>query len=130
MAISVATIRIIARCHPTEDRDKVAQAILSIFPDAVLEGEDPITGMGQSVENFAELLRKQKIRAAARATLARGVCGQTVRFSLNKQVATVGKASFSDEQQPLGAIDVEIEAEDIESTIADILADQDKEEIL
>jgi len=129
MAISVTAIRITARCHPTEDRDKVVQAILNIFPDAVLEGEDPVTGVGQSFERFAELLRRQKIRAAARATLARGVRGQTVSFSLNKQVVTVGKVSFSDEQQPLGAIDVEIESDDIESTIADILADQDKEEI-
>jgi len=127
MAISVPVIRITARCHPTEDRDKVAEAILKIFPDAVLEGDDPISGVGQSLENFSELLRKQRIRAAARASLVRGIRGQTVRFSLNKQVATVGKVSFSEEHQPLGSIEVEIEAPDIENAVADIIADPDKE---
>ena len=129
MAISVTVIRITARCHPTEDRDKVAEAILKIFPDAVLEGDDPISGVGQSLENFSELLRKQKIRAAARGALVRSIRDQTVRFSLNKQVATVGKVSFSEEHQPLGSIYVEIEAPDMKSTIADILADPDKEAV-
>lgn len=113
----MAEVKVTARCFPTEDRAKVVAAIANIFPDFVPEGADPIVGTAHSTEVFAELLRRQRIRSAARTVMRRSMSGNTVTFSLNKQVATVGKVSFSDEKHALGDLDVVISADDIEGLI-------------
>jgi len=112
--------RVVARCYPTEDRSKVIQAILSIFPDAVIEGDDEIIARTSSLEHFAELLQKQRIRSAARSALRRSMMPGSIRFNLNKQVATVGKISFSEASRPLGDIVVEILCDDPEGLIDSI----------
>jgi predicted RNA binding protein with dsRBD fold (UPF0201 family) len=110
-------VRVRARCYPTEDRDKVIRAIKAFFPESELSGEEDIRGVAHSVEALGDQLRRQQIRDAARSVLRRGLSGNTTAFRLNKQVASVGKISFSDEDRPLGDIEVEIVAEDIESVI-------------
>jgi predicted RNA binding protein with dsRBD fold (UPF0201 family) len=116
----VTEVRATARCFPTEDRSKVAEAILNIFPDAVIEGDDPLVGIGRSTEQFSEILLKSRIRSAARAVLMRSITDTSVRFLLNKQVATVGKVSFSEEAHPLGDIEVVMISEDIQSVVDEI----------
>lgn len=106
-----------ARCCPTESRDKVVAAIKNLFPDAVIEGDDMLTGTSSSLDFFSELLKKQRIRDAARAVLRRGLSGNTARFRLGKQVAAVGKVSFSEEDHALGDIEVAIESDDIGAVI-------------
>jgi predicted RNA binding protein with dsRBD fold (UPF0201 family) len=113
-------IQLVADVFPTEDRAKVVAAIVRFFPDAVAEGEDRLIGRSNSIETFAEQLARQKIRAAARKILLRGVDGDTTTFRLNKQVATVGKVSFSEEAHPLGDILVTIRSEDIAGLISAI----------
>lgn len=113
-------VKVTARCFPTEDRAKVVAAISNIFPDFVPEGDDPVAGTARSTEFFAELLKKQRIRSVARAVMRRGVSGDSVSFTLNKQVATAGKVSFSEENHALGDIDVAISADDIERFIDEI----------
>lgn len=116
-------VRLVARCYPTEERDKVANAIRAFFPDAVVEGDDPVVAVSGSVESFAEQLRDQRIRDAARAVLRRGIRGNQTSFRLNKQVAAIGKISFSDEHHPLGDIEVTISSDDIESLVGEIAPD-------
>jgi len=116
-------IRLRARCHPTESREKVVQAILNLFPDATVSGEDPVFAVSHSLEQFGEVLKRQKIRDAARRVLRRGIEGATTTFRVNKQVATVGKVSFSEEAHPLGDIEVQIISDDIERTIDGIAPD-------
>lgn len=110
-------VRVKARCYPTEDRRRIIEAITTFFPDVEVSGEEELRGVGHSVDALGEQLKKQKIRDAARAVLRRGLTGQSTFFRLNKQVATVGKVSFSDEDHPLGDIEVEILADDIEAVI-------------
>ena len=62
-------IRLVARCYPTEDPAKVARAISNLFPDALIEGNDPLVGVSASVDTLVEQLRRQKIRDAARAVI-------------------------------------------------------------
>lgn len=116
-------VRIRARCHPTEDRERIVNAIKGLFPDAEVTGEDVISARAESVEAFAEMLRRQRIRDAARAVLRRGLSGKTTSFMLNKQVAAVGKVSFAEEDHPLGDIEVTIESDDILSLIDHIAPD-------
>ena len=113
-------IRLVVRCFPTEDRGKVAKTITALFPDAALSGDDPIVASAESLEAFGEQLARQRIRSAARKILLRGIEGQETRFRLNKQVASLGKVSFSEEDHPLGDIEVVIVSEDIEATIGSI----------
>ncbi|MEW5748127.1 MAG: RNA-binding domain-containing protein [Candidatus Thermoplasmatota archaeon] len=104
----MAEIRVSARCFPTEDRDKVIGAIRNLFPDFSAEGDDPVTGSASSMERFAELLKRQRIRSAARAALRRGIQADRVAFALNKQVAAAGKVSFSEDTHALGDLEVSI----------------------
>lgn len=109
------TIR--ARCLPTESRDKVARAITNLFPDAVVEGDDPIMARSRSLEEFRKQLERQRIRGAARAVLRRGLKGDTMSFKLDKQVASIGRVSFSEEARALGNVEVSISDADIRAVM-------------
>ncbi|UCE92037.1 MAG: hypothetical protein JSV90_02535 [Methanobacteriota archaeon] len=110
-------VHLSARCHPTEDRERVAGALKAFFPDAIVEGDDVLYAQSRSVEAFAEQLAKQRIRAAARKMLLRNVVGDEVHFRLSKQVATTGKISLSEEDHALGDIEVTIRSADIEAVV-------------
>lgn len=105
------------RCYPTEDRQRIVRAMTNLFPDVKVTGTDELEGISHSADAFAEQLVRQRIRDAARAVLRRGVAGNSTSFHLNKQVATVGKISFAEEEHPLGDIRVEISADDIHALI-------------
>lgn len=108
------------RCYPTEDKLAVVRALTSLFPDAVASGDEELEALSGSVNAFAEQLKRQRIRDAARAAMRRGMRGNKTTFRLNKQVAAIGKVSFSEEEHPLGDIDVEILTDDINALIDDI----------
>ena len=110
-----ATIR--TRCYPTEDREKVVRAITNVFPDADIQGEDPIVAHSQSLETFRDLLKRQRIRDSARAVLRRRMKRGNPSFVLNKQVAAIGKISFSEESHALGDIEVTLSTEDMQALI-------------
>jgi len=113
-------VRLRAECNPTEDREQVVRSIQRLFPDAEISGESVISGVSRSVDEFGEVLRRQRIRDAARAVMRRNMRGGSTSFRLNKQVAAVGKVSFSEESHPLGDIDVEIVSDALESVIDSI----------
>ena len=113
-------VRLSTRCFKTEDRAKIVDGILLLFPGARVEGEDPIVAQSDSLERFGELLRRQRIRDAARAVMRKGIIGGRTHFMLNKQVAAIGKISFSQETHPLGDIEVTISDVDIEAIIDSI----------
>lgn len=113
-------IRVSARCYPTEDKEKVVRAIKSIFPDASVQGEELLIAGASSIDMFAELLKRQRIRDAARRVMRRNMSGSSTKFRLNKQVAAVGKVSFAEEEHPLGDIEVTISSDALESLIDSI----------
>jgi len=113
----MAEVRLSTRCFKTEDRQKIIAGIKVIFPDARVEGQDPILASSDSVDRFGEILRQQRIRDAARAVMRKGISGGGTRFMLNKQVAAIGKVSFSQESHPLGDIEVTISDTDIDALI-------------
>ena len=113
----MVAVRLSARCHKTEDRSKIVAAMTLLFPDATVEGDDPVVASSHSIARFGELLQQQRIRDAARSVMRKGIRGNSTRFELNKQVAVVGKVSFSQESHPLGDIEVIIEDPDIDKVI-------------
>ncbi len=115
-------ITIEAEINPTEDVEKIKNAILSIFPDArfeLLAGE--IIARSSSLENFGKILKEERIRDAARSVLLGNLYDDEIVFSINKQVATVGKISFSVGNAPLGDIKITIKGENLKELI-DIIA--------
>jgi predicted RNA binding protein with dsRBD fold (UPF0201 family) len=76
-----------------------------------------LTAEGRGLETLTKLLnllRRERIRNAARKAFFQGLRGETISFFLNKQVAFVGHVSFSEEEaeSPLGPVKVRIECED------------------
>jgi len=114
-------LRVEAEVKPTEAREKVEAAIKLIFPilELSLVGNS-LVGESTSVESLErlhQLLRQQAIRDSARSVMLRSRRDNVVRFMLNRQVAFVGKVSFTAGESPLGPIVVTLEAPDIEGLI-------------
>ena len=110
-----------AEINPTETEEKVKTAVANMFGNAAIEVKPSHLGnvlfaeakTRTFLENFRNVLRRDRVRAAARKILNSKVRGNTISFCLNKQVAFVGHVSFSQEtgECPLGPIKITIETE-------------------
>ena len=104
---------------PSEDPDKVREAITKIFPDAEFsENDDGYECTAPTLDNFSRQIRKQKILDTARSQMQRGLkrTGR-ITINLNKQVAYMGKVSFCEGKVILGTIKVVIETDEPEALI-------------
>ncbi len=114
-------VQIEVEANPTEDEVKVRRAVENVFSNVQFElkplrrgsllmaktrGKDGLT-------KFYNLLRRERIRDAARSVLYKGVTGRSIVFYLNKQVAYAGHISFSQftGESPLGPIKVHIQCD-------------------
>jgi len=107
--------------NPTEDLEKVKTAVNNLFTNVELEVKTQRRGSllvarAHSTEGLTKLynlLRRERIRDAARGALFEGLSGKTITFYLNKQVAYVGHVSFSKPvaESPLGPIKIQIECD-------------------
>jgi len=115
------TVYIETEINPTESEQKVKQAIENIFGNIqpkiqpIYKGAK-LTAQTKGLENLTKLqnlLRRERIRDAARKALFEGLNGKTINFCLNKQVAYAGHISFSEEtaESPLGPIEIKIRCE-------------------
>ena len=114
-------LRVEAEVKATEDAAKVGATINKIFP-ALQLGLSGNSLVGESTEvrcldRLHQLLRLQAILDSARRVMRAGTRGNLTQFMLNKQVAAVGKVSFTAGESPLGPIVVTIETPDIERLI-------------
>ncbi|MDR2707294.1 MAG: hypothetical protein LBB87_00890 [Nitrososphaerota archaeon] len=119
--METVTVHIDVDVNPTEDEEKVKRAIANILCKPVFTSEPAfqgyklkVTAHGQeSLLNFRNLLRNDRVCDAARKVLNRAIRDDDNRISfyINKQVAYVGHVSFSEKnaESPLGPIHVVIE---------------------
>jgi len=115
------SVHVEAEITPTESEEKVKQAVENVFGDIPMQVEPLHKGnllvaeaTGQeALTKLQNLLRRERIRSAARPVLFEGIDKKTISFCLNKQVAYVGHISFSKEtaESPLGPIRVKITCE-------------------
>ncbi len=108
-----------AEVNPTEDEAKVRRALENMFSSLqfalkplrrgslLMAGARGMDGLTK----FYNLLRRERIRDAARSVLYKGMTGRFIVFYLNKQVAYVGHVSFSQltGESPLGPMKVQIQ---------------------
>lgn len=109
-----------AKVNPTEDREKVLEAIEDIFPSVEFKAGSAITGASgdrMALQEFKEKLRGQGIRESARAFLTKRIDGETLAFGLNKQAALMGKVNFVDFEVALGTIRVGVKDKDLEGLV-------------
>ena len=98
-----------ADIRPTEDPDKVKQAIQNLFPDAQINIQNmKLMAHSNTLDGFRELLKRQRIRDSARSLLLKNCRGNTLVFKLNKQLAYMNKINFAVVDHPLGEITVRI----------------------
>jgi len=110
-----------AALMPTEDPKKVEKAILMVFPEGEIEHhEGEVIVRSSLLDTFKKLIRNFRILDSTRKVMLRGVGANSTSFSLNKQVAYVGKISFLEEQAPLGGIEVTIEDDDILALVNEV----------
>jgi len=130
------TVYIETEINLTESESKVKQAIENIF-GGVETKIQPIyrgvilTAQAKGIETLTKLqnlLRKERIRDAARKVLFEGLNGKTISFCLNKQVAYVGHISFSKEtaESPLGPIKIKIKCENPRQLVDWLVSKQPK----
>jgi predicted RNA binding protein with dsRBD fold (UPF0201 family) len=116
------SVHVEAQINPTESEEKVKQAVEKVFGNIPTQVKSLRKGSlligdadgKDALINFHDLLRRERIRSAARSVLFEGIDRKTISFCLNKQVAYVGHISFSKEvaESPLGPIKVKITCED------------------
>lgn len=108
--------------NPTEDEAKVKRAVENAFGGLQFELK-PLkrgglliarTGGTDGLAKMQNLLKRERIRDAARAVMFKGLSEHSIVFYLNKQVGYVGHVSFSQPsgESPLGPIKVEIQSRD------------------
>lgn len=122
MNVNQIEIEIQADINPTEDEVKVKQALENLFGALQFELKPQIRGsvlLGRTkgidgLTKLQNILRRERIRAAARAVLYGGKGERNVVFYLNKQVAYAGHVSFCQPvgESPLGPLKVEIQCDD------------------
>lgn len=110
--------------YPTESVERVVEALENVFPEGSFEvSADGGSIVGDSeLENLRYLLRKQKIRDAARAYISSRPCSSSslLVLLLSKQAAFAGCANFVESPSSMGDISmcVEGDVEDFTNWIA------------
>jgi predicted RNA binding protein with dsRBD fold (UPF0201 family) len=115
------SVYIEVKINQTESEDKVKRAVENSFGNVQVKVQSIpkgslLTAEARGLESLTKLynlLRRERIRNAARGVLYEGLDGKTINFCLNKQVAFAGHISFSKEmaESPLGPIKVKIKCE-------------------
>lgn len=108
--------------NPTEDLEKVKRAVEKTFGSVELEVNPRKYGSllfarargRDGLSKLYNLLRRERIRDAARGVLFEGLREKTITFYLNKQAAYAGHISFSKPtgESPLGPIKIQISCDD------------------
>ena len=111
-------VHIEVKVNPTEDLEKVKKAVENIFGNIEFKVTSEKRGSllvaeAKNIDGLTtlrDLLRRERIRDAARGVFFEGLSKKSVVFYLNKQVAYVGHISFSAPvgESPLGPIKVQI----------------------
>lgn len=107
-------VQITAPVNDTEVTDRVADAILNVFPNATVE-EQPgeLVGETHSLETFSEHLHRREILDAARKVFFENRRGDTFSFDLKKQPAFEDTVTFAvGNPSELGDIHVRVRVND------------------
>jgi len=119
--VNEISVYIEAEINPTEDIEKVKRAVENVFGNVEFEVKpkergSTLVGKAKGLDGLTKLqnlLRRERIREAARGALFEGLGEKSMIFYLNKQVAYVSHISFSrpEAESPLDPIKVQIQCD-------------------
>lgn len=119
--MNAITVQVETGINPTEDPEKVKLAVENVFGAVKIEIQPrkqggTLVALATGTEGLTKLynlLRRERVRDAARSVMFKGLEGNTTTFYLNKQVAYVGHLSFSEPigESPLGPIKIKIKCD-------------------
>ena len=119
----MTVIKIKAEIHPTEDPEKVTQAITNLFGKIQLNydhEQNIITGKIDEINQLIDLrgrIAQDRIRTTIENTLTRWTDEDYLSFGLNRQAAYAGHVSLNlANEDPMGPIQLQIRG-DIEQVI-------------
>ncbi|WP_094227596.1 RNA-binding domain-containing protein [Methanolobus psychrotolerans] len=117
-------VQVCTDVNPTESRDKVHSALVSIFPDLDFEFEElseysgRFSGEGDIhiLKYMHYLIREEEIIDTSRTRLNVGMSEDmlSTSFIISKQVATVGRLNYPAQEEPLGSIRITVKADSVE----------------
>ena len=119
-------VELTVRVKPTEDVNKVLEAVKKLFPDLEFEVKDTyIVGRGRGIEalrTFVDVIGREAIAARALSLIKERRRGKSVVIPIDKEVATVGRISF-DEEGEMGPMWLEVrgDVEEVEDLIRSLL---------
>lgn len=121
----MTAVKVETPVRPSEDEAKVKMAMLNLFPDLDVRREGgALVGEGASLVKFGQLLKRYRIRDAARGVMMRGLRSDNLTvFRLNKQAAFMEKVGFADRESPLGELTVSIESDDLQGLLETLAPD-------
>ncbi len=111
-----------ARLQPTEDPDKVSQAIRNIYGEIELETEQGVVSARldglEALIGLRSRIAQDRIRDTVKTIFTRWAEGDILSFGLNRQAAYAGHVSLNLKgEDPMGPIQVRIEG-DVQSVIS------------
>ncbi len=119
-------VELTVRIKPTEDPEKVLEAVKKLFPDLEYEvRESYVVGRGKGIEalrTFIDVIGREAIAARALSLIRERRRGNSVVIPIDKEVATVGRISF-DEEGEMGPMWLEVrgDVEEVEDLIRSLL---------
>jgi predicted RNA binding protein with dsRBD fold (UPF0201 family) len=120
-------LKIEAQINPTEESEKVKQAVENIFGPITFKIKPKTWGqllIGKTsgtigLTKLSNTIKREQIISAARKVLRNSATETKITFYLNKQVAYAGHISFSQQsaESPLGPIKIEIKCNNSQKLI-------------
>ncbi|TRO52267.1 hypothetical protein E2P63_03710 [Candidatus Bathyarchaeota archaeon] len=120
-------LKIEAQINPTEESEKVKQAVENIFGAITFKIKPKTWGqllIGETsgtvgLTKLSNIIKREQIVSAARKVLRNSATETKITFYLNKQVAYAGHISFSQQsaESPLGPIKIEIQCDNTQKLI-------------
>ena len=120
-------VEVVVRVKPTEDPDKVLDAVKKLFPDLEYRvKEGLIVGRGRGIEalrNFVNVIGREGIAPRTIQLLRERRRGNSVVIPIDKEVATVGRISY-DEEGEMGPMWLEVrgDVQELEDTIRSLIS--------
>lgn len=114
-------IRMYAKINPSEDPQKVKQAVSGIFPNSTIHTDASRVNAEssdlQSLEHVCQVIHARQSQGTYRRRLLENMQNDSTWFYLNKQAALAGKIAICEtaSESPLGPITVTITSLDIDA---------------
>ncbi len=105
-----------ARLQPTEDPDKVAQAIRNIFGEIELETKNGVVSARleglEALSGLRSVIARDRVRDTVKRVFTRWAEGGRLSFGVNRQAAYAGHFSLNlKREDAMGPIQVVVEGE-------------------